>query len=145
MFPELFHTRGPYYIETSPMTCSANQCTGFYTIGTSDMKELTSPLNPVRRKEKGESNENLNFPSVSSISNNYIFPKFSDLPALSAIFKPLILAHKMPMKLLKTFFSKKLEPQKSKYIILKKHWRSQNFCLMNTNVMLGTICTILKT
>ena len=40
------------------------------------------------RKEKGESNENLNFSSVSSISNNYIFLDFSNLSALSAIFKP---------------------------------------------------------
>ena len=33
---ELFHDGGPYHIETS----RANQWTGFYLIGISDMKEL---------------------------------------------------------------------------------------------------------
>ena len=30
----------PYYIETSPLVCSANQWAGFYMQGTSVMKEL---------------------------------------------------------------------------------------------------------
>ena len=40
----LFHDGGPYHIETSPLICRANQCTGLYMIGTSVMKELNSPL-----------------------------------------------------------------------------------------------------
>ena len=39
---QLFHDGGSYHIETSPFICSANQWTGFYMIGTSVMKELTS-------------------------------------------------------------------------------------------------------
>ena len=31
---QLFHDRGPYHIETSPLICRANQWTGFYMIGT---------------------------------------------------------------------------------------------------------------
>ena len=30
---ELFHDGRPYYIETSPLICSADQWTGFYMIG----------------------------------------------------------------------------------------------------------------
>ena len=30
----------PYHIETSRPICPANQCTGFYMVGTSVMKEL---------------------------------------------------------------------------------------------------------
>ena len=37
---ELFHDGGPYYIETSPLICSANQWTDFYMITASIMKEL---------------------------------------------------------------------------------------------------------
>ena len=37
---KLIHDRGPYHIETSPLTCKANQWTGFYMTGTSVMKEL---------------------------------------------------------------------------------------------------------
>ena len=37
---KLYHDGGPYHIETSPLTCHANQSTGFYMIGTSVMKEL---------------------------------------------------------------------------------------------------------
>ena len=37
---KLFHDGGFYHIETSPLTCKANQWTGFYMIGTSVMKEL---------------------------------------------------------------------------------------------------------
>ena len=33
-------SRGPYYIETSPLICCANQWIGSYMIGTSVMKEL---------------------------------------------------------------------------------------------------------
>ena len=33
------HDGGPYYIETSPLICTANQWTGFYMIGTFLMKE----------------------------------------------------------------------------------------------------------
>ena len=36
-----FYGLGPYHIETSPLICSANQCTGFYMAETSVMKELT--------------------------------------------------------------------------------------------------------
>ena len=36
----LFHDGVSYYIETSPLIYFANQCTGFYMIGTSAMKEL---------------------------------------------------------------------------------------------------------
>ena len=38
--PELFHDGGSYHIETSRLICSANQWTGFYTIGTSVINEL---------------------------------------------------------------------------------------------------------
>ena len=37
---QLFHDRGRYHIETSPLICSANQWTGFYKITASAMKEL---------------------------------------------------------------------------------------------------------
>ena len=37
---QLFHGGGPYRIETSTLICRANQWTGFYTIGTSVMKEF---------------------------------------------------------------------------------------------------------
>ena len=36
----LFHDGGRYHIEASPLICSANQWTGFYTITASVMKEL---------------------------------------------------------------------------------------------------------
>ena len=36
----LFHDGGPYHIETSSLTCTANQWTGFYMIGTSVMKVM---------------------------------------------------------------------------------------------------------
>ena len=36
----LFHDGRPYHIETSLLTCRANQWTGFYMIGTFVMKEL---------------------------------------------------------------------------------------------------------
>ena len=32
--------RRPFHIETSPLICSANQCTGFYMITVSVLKEL---------------------------------------------------------------------------------------------------------
>ena len=32
--------RGSYHIETSPLTCTTNQGTGFYMVGTSVMKEF---------------------------------------------------------------------------------------------------------
>ena len=38
-FSYLFHARGPYNIETSPLICSENKWTGFYLIRTSVMKE----------------------------------------------------------------------------------------------------------
>ena len=38
---------GRYYIETSPLTCSANQCTGFYMITASVMKVLTELLHLI--------------------------------------------------------------------------------------------------
>ena len=34
------HDAGPYNIDTSPVSCSANQWTGFYMIETSVIKEL---------------------------------------------------------------------------------------------------------
>ena len=37
---QLFHDEGPFHVETSPLICSVNQCTGFYMKGTSFMKEL---------------------------------------------------------------------------------------------------------
>ena len=37
---ELFHDKGPYHIETSPLISSKSQRTGFYTICTSVMKEV---------------------------------------------------------------------------------------------------------
>ena len=39
---QLFHDESPYHVETSPFICFANQWTGFYTIGTTVMKELIS-------------------------------------------------------------------------------------------------------
>ena len=36
---QLFHDGGPYHIETSPLTCGANQWTGFYIIGISVLKD----------------------------------------------------------------------------------------------------------
>ena len=38
---EIFHGGGPYHRETSPLTCKANQWTGFYMTGASVMKELS--------------------------------------------------------------------------------------------------------
>ena len=38
LFFYLLHDEGLYDIETSPLNCSVNQWTGFYTIGTSVMK-----------------------------------------------------------------------------------------------------------
>ena len=39
-FHELCHDRGPFDIETSLLTCSANRWTGFIKIGASVMKDL---------------------------------------------------------------------------------------------------------
>ena len=36
----LFHDGGRYHIETSPLICSENRCTGFYMITAFVMKEL---------------------------------------------------------------------------------------------------------
>ena len=36
----LFHDRGRYHIEATPLICRANQLTGFYMITTSIIKEL---------------------------------------------------------------------------------------------------------
>ena len=36
----LFHDRGTYHIETSPLIYRVNQWTGIYIIGTSVMKKL---------------------------------------------------------------------------------------------------------
>ena len=41
-FNKLFHDGGRYHIETGPLTCSANQWTGFYMITASVMKELST-------------------------------------------------------------------------------------------------------
>ena len=38
--PWLFHEGGSYYIETSPLICSAGQWTGFYMIETSVIREF---------------------------------------------------------------------------------------------------------
>ena len=35
-----FYDGGPSHLETSPLICSENQCSGFYMVGTSLMKEL---------------------------------------------------------------------------------------------------------
>ena len=40
-FLQLFYAGDRYHIETSPLTCSANQWTGFYMIAASVMKELS--------------------------------------------------------------------------------------------------------
>ena len=40
----LFHDRGSYYVETSPLICRANKWTGFYMIGTSVKKKLVLSL-----------------------------------------------------------------------------------------------------
>ena len=37
---QLFHERGLYHIESSPLICTANQCSGFYMVGTPAMKNL---------------------------------------------------------------------------------------------------------
>ena len=42
MFVNVNLDGGPYHIETSPLICSENQCTGFYMLGISVMKELRS-------------------------------------------------------------------------------------------------------
>ena len=42
MFGKLFPDKSPYHIETSPFIWRANQCIGFYVIGTSVMKEISS-------------------------------------------------------------------------------------------------------
>ena len=39
-FLELFHDRGRYHVENSPLICSANHWTGFYMITAFIMKEL---------------------------------------------------------------------------------------------------------
>ena len=44
---QLFHNGGFRYIETSPLTCSANQWTSFYMIGTSVTKELNEEDNGI--------------------------------------------------------------------------------------------------
>ena len=45
LITELFHGGALYHIENGPSICYANQWTGFYTIGTSVMKELTNWVN----------------------------------------------------------------------------------------------------
>ena len=40
LFTSLFHDRGRYHTETSPLVCRANQWTGFYMTMASVMKEL---------------------------------------------------------------------------------------------------------
>ena len=44
----LFHNGGPFHVETSPLSCSANQWTGFYMIGTSIMTELSIYLEKLQ-------------------------------------------------------------------------------------------------
>ena len=44
----LFHDRGRYHIETSPLICSANQWTGFYMITAPVMKEIRKINFPSR-------------------------------------------------------------------------------------------------
>ena len=39
---QFFHEGSPYFIETSPLIKRVNQYTGFFTIGSSAMKELTT-------------------------------------------------------------------------------------------------------
>ena len=45
---QLFHGKDTFHIETCTLICYVNQCTGFYVIGTSVMKELTQ-MTPLRR------------------------------------------------------------------------------------------------
>ena len=46
----IFHGRGLYHIETSPLICSANQWTSFYMITTSVIKELMAKWRNAQRK-----------------------------------------------------------------------------------------------
>ena len=45
----LFHDGGSNHIETSPLTCRANQLTGFYIVGTSVMKQLNQKMEPIAK------------------------------------------------------------------------------------------------
>ena len=45
--PRLFHDVAPYFTETSLLICPANQWTGFYTIGSTAIKELRSHYSEV--------------------------------------------------------------------------------------------------
>ena len=40
VYIDIFHDGGPCHVETSPLTCSANQWTSFYKVRTSIMKEF---------------------------------------------------------------------------------------------------------
>ena len=44
---KLFHDGDSNDIEASPLICSANQCTGFYMIGTFFMKELNETVEHI--------------------------------------------------------------------------------------------------
>ena len=44
LYNKLFHDGGRYHIETSPLICSENQWTGFYTITVTVMKELKASI-----------------------------------------------------------------------------------------------------
>ena len=54
---KLFHDGGFYHIETSPLTCKANQWTGFYMIGTSVMKELKLKIGWLKVQLRAIANE----------------------------------------------------------------------------------------
>ena len=65
----LFYDRGPYHIETSPLywfeNCSVNEWIGFYTIGTSVMKELKwYKIKMKRKKDKLCENKECDIASV---------------------------------------------------------------------------------
>ena len=51
---------GPYHIENNPLTCSANQRTGFYIIRTSVIKELKSTFGYILTRKHQIEKQNLN-------------------------------------------------------------------------------------
>ena len=60
MIHQLFHDKGLFHIETTPLICRANQWTGVYMIGTSVVKELTEkPLKNTPEKFATPANPDL--------------------------------------------------------------------------------------
>ena len=52
-----FNEGEPYYPETSPLICSANQWTGFYMIGTFVIKDLKLFLPYKHQKQRSKQNK----------------------------------------------------------------------------------------